>query len=234
MLTLIETPGAPAGSRNQTSLAYARLRQDILNGRHAPGEWLKISDLASALEVSPGAIREALSRLIPEQLVVSRDNKGFNVAELSIVDLEELTDLRCEIEEVALRRSVARGGTDWEAAVLASGHRLRRTPTHEQGERTLAAEWVLRHEAFHAALVSASGNSRLITLHAQLYQQSERYRGLSVQLESERDIVAEHQAVVDAALDRDVELLIRLVLDHLRLTTSLIVDAARGSSVQHD
>ena len=230
MLTLVESTDGPAGPRSQTSLAYGRLREDILSGRLKPGEKLKANDLAAGLEVSPGAVREALSRLVSDQLVVSRDQKGFVVAPLSIEDLEDLTDLRCEIEAIALRRSVARGQDDWEGAILASAHRLRRTLQKSESDRALTPIWVDRHAAFHNALISACGSRRLINLHTQLYEQSERYRGLSVQVESERDIETEHQELVDAALDRDANRLVDLTLSHLRRTTALIVDAARVSS----
>ena len=227
MLSLVETSKVGAiGPRSQTSLAYAHLRSNILAGRYVPGEKLKISELAASLEVSPGAIREALSRLVPEQLVVSRDQKGFVAAPLSIEDLEDLTDLRCEIEAIALRRSVERGDTEWEASILASAHRLRRTAMRLE-DRSLTPQWVVQHAALHNTLVSACGSRRLLALHVQLYQQSERYRGLSVYVEVSRDVHHEHQSIVDAALDRDADLLVDLTLKHLRETTALIVDAAR-------
>ncbi len=232
MLTLVESFAAePIGPRSQTSAAYARLRSDILAGRYAPGEKLKISDLAAALAVSPGAIREALSRLVPEQLVVSRDQKGFLVAPLSIEDLEDLTDLRCEVEGVALRRAVQRGDMEWEASILASAHRLRRTEMYAKVDRSLAPQWVVQHAAFHTALVGACGSKRLLSLHTQLYQQSERYRGLSVHVETHRDVGDEHQKIVDAALDRNAEALVELMLTHLKATTALIVDAARRTDL---
>jgi GntR family transcriptional regulator, carbon starvation induced regulator len=231
MLKLVESVGGePVPPRNQTSTAHARLRSDIVSGRLAPGERLKINDLAALLEVSPGAIREALSRLLPEQLVVSRDQKGFVVAPLSIEDLQDLTDLRCEVEPIALRRAVIRGDSAWEAAILGAAHRLRRTPIIAE-DHAIAPEWVDRHAAFHAAFVSACGSPRLLTLHAQLYQQSERYRGLSVLVESDRNVEAEHLALVDAALDRDAERLVERTISHFRTTTALIVKAARMSAL---
>ena len=229
MLRLVEfSEPEPAEPRSQTAMTYARLRQDLLAGLYEPGERLKISDLAVTLDVSPGAVREALSRLIPEQLVVCRDQKGFVVAPLSIQDLEDLTDLRCQMEAIALRRSVVLGDEGWEAAILAAAHRLRRTKRIEREGGTLTLERVERHAVFHGALVAACGNRRLLDLLAQLYQQSARYRGLSVHVEGGRDIDAEHQALVDAALDRDADRLVELMTKHLRTTTSIIINASRA------
>lgn len=211
--------------RSQSSLSFQRIRGDILNGRHAPGERLKITELAASLNVSPGAVREALSRLSSEQLVISRDQRGFVVAPLSLDDLQDLTDLRCEIEEIALRRSVARGDIDWEAGILASGHRLHSTALlTDDAFPSLAPEWLARHAAFHAALVSACGCKRMLELHASLYEQSERYRGLSAHnVQRASTIPTEHREIVDAALARDADTLVALMLSHLRKTTQFIV-----------
>jgi len=229
MLQITDYPALEnEGPRSQTTLAYEAIRSDILNGRHLPERKLKIQELAVELDVSPGAVREALSRLVPEQLVVSRDQRGFVVAPLSIADL---IDLRCEIEAVALRRSVERADRDWEANILAAEHRLRgEVVVIGTDEPKLNPAWVRTHAAFHAALVSACGSRRLLALHAQLYEQSERYRGLSLHVEAPRNVTDEHHAIAKMALARDAENLIRTTVEHLRKTTDLIVAAAQTAA----
>ncbi len=222
-------PGAP---RSQASLAYDVIRRAILNGRHEPGAKLKIQDLAAELAVSPGAIREALSRLVPEQLVVSRDQRGFVVAPLSIDDLEDLTELRCEIEGLALRRSVARGTVSWEADILAAAHRLRALKIASQASSPSEADeflasWGEAHADFHNALVKACASRRLLTLHAQLYEQSERYRVQSFLVASTRKVDAEHQEIVDFARARKADKLVAAMCAHIRETTRLIIAHAK-------
>lgn len=228
MLSIADTLGRDAGaSRSQAGFAYDAIRAGILAGRHGPDKKLKIQDLALELGVSPGAVREALSRLVPEQLVVSREQRGFAVAPLSVADLEDLTDLRCEVESIAIRRSVANGGVDWEAGLLAAAHRLHATVARAEDGRAIPAGWVAAHAAFHNALIGAAGSRRLLALHAQLYEQSERYRGLSANLETARDVQAEHRELVDLALKRDADALVAATVRHLRVTTRLIVEAAK-------
>lgn len=210
--------------RSQTTIAYEVIRSDILGGRLVPQKKLKIQELASELDISPGAVREALSRLILEQLVVSRDQRGFAVAPLSLADLADLTDLRCEIEAVALRRSVERGDVNWEVAILGAEHRLRNLDP-ELGMEEAKRLWVRNHAAFHNALVSACGSRRLLLLHAQLYEQSERYRGLMFHVEAKRDVEGEHREIVALALARDTEQLVARLVEHLRTTTDLIIEA---------
>lgn len=215
---------ADSAPRSQATFAYEAVRADILAGRHEPDRKLKIQDLAGALGVSPGAVREALSRLVPEQLVVSRDQRGFWVAPLSLTDLEDLTDLRCEIEEIALRKSLEKGDVEWEAALIGAAHRLRSMP-FDFANREATANWVAAHAAFHHALISACGSRRLLALHGQLYEQSERYRGMTALLELDRNVQDEHQEILDLALARDADGLVKAMNNHLQTTTKLIVRA---------
>ncbi|KKW91636.1 MULTISPECIES: FCD domain-containing protein [Sphingobium] len=221
-----------ARGKSQSAYAYEILRIRILRGVHAPGEKLRIQELATEFDVSPGAMREALSRLVPEQLVVAREQRGFHVAPLSIEDLEDLTDLRCSIEAIALRRSVERGDVNWEAGILAAAHRLRGTAYPQNYDPVAEEEWRLRHTAFHAALVAACGSRRLTALHAQLYEQSERYRSLSAPAEPNRDVEKEHHALVDLALARDADGLVAAMEHHLRFTTQLVVQSFNQRSEQ--
>jgi len=220
-------------SRSQASHAYEVIRGDILAGRHKPEAKLKVQDLAGSLNVSAGAVREALSRLVPEQLVVSRDQRGFLVAPLSIADLEDLTDLRCEIEAIALRKSIAHGDVEWEVGLLAAAHRLKLTPLMARdAAQALDRAWVTAHAAFHHALVAAAGSRRLLALHAQLYEQSERYRGLSAHSEKRRDVAGEHHKIVELVLARDADAAISAVNEHIRETAKMIIAGARMEAAE--
>ena len=223
MLNLKDNIVLDEGPRNQTTIAYEAIRADILLGRHVPEKKLKIQELSEELGVSPGAVREALSRLVPQELVVSRDQRGFLVAPVSLADLADLTDLRCEIEALALRRSVALGDVNWEARILAAEHRLRAKAvvTSDEDPRLI---WAKNHAEFHLALVSACGSRRLLALHSQLYEQSERYRGLLFDIESDRDVENEHHRIVEFALTRDAESLVQAIASHLQKTTELIIE----------
>ena len=72
-------------ARNLTQGAYEGLRADLLACRVTPGSKLKIQDLCERFSVSLGAIREALSRLTSEGLVISEPQRGFRAAPISAV-----------------------------------------------------------------------------------------------------------------------------------------------------
>lgn len=210
------SPPLPLG--NLTENTYSVLRGEILACRLRPGQQLKIHEICSRLRVSPSAVREALSRLTAEDLVVSKAQKGFRVAPVRVDDLEDLTRTRVEIECMCLRRAIAIGGIDWETGLVAAHHRLSRIASPLDSD-----EWSDAHARYHLALVAACDSAWSLRLRALLYAQSERYRRLTLSTARlERDVDAEHRALVEAALARDAGQACHLLAEHLSLTAALV------------
>lgn len=78
----------------RTGEVYEALRVDILNTQIEPGSRLKIADLSNRFGASLSVVREALTRLGEQGLVVASPQRGFSVIELSVEDLDDLTT-RC-------------------------------------------------------------------------------------------------------------------------------------------
>lgn len=210
--------------------AYDRLRSDMLSCRIAPGQRLNIVELAADLEVSPGAVREALSRLTSEGLVVAEPQRGFQATPVSLADLRDLSAVRIEIERMCLVRSIANGRLPWESGLVAAHHALSRTPQRESGEeKGIGDTWSSAHREFHDALVAACDSPTLLELRATLYARSERYRRLSAVLgKHHRTIDDEHRALLDAALARDVDAVTEASARHIGATTEILVEGLFG------
>jgi len=222
----------------QSEQAYDSLRADILACRLDPGAKLRINEIAETQGVSLGAVREALSRLGAEGLVVPEAQKGYHVSPLSIDELLDLTEARAEIERIAIMRAVERGDLDWETSLVAAWHKLSRLDERARSnggkapDQQLLDQWSIAHAEFHKALVAACGSQNLLQIRFRLYELAERYRRYSAPLadEKKRDVAAEHQAMFDAAVARNAALAGRLIAEHLRCTAALIVDSARLSA----
>ncbi|NVO14662.1 MAG: FCD domain-containing protein [Rhodoplanes sp.] len=204
---------------------FRKLRADILKCRFKPGEKLLLDALREAYGTGLAPLREALSRLSATGLVVAEGQRGFRVAPMSTDDLIDLVKTRVWIEAQALRAAIARGDRDWEAEIVAAAHRLG-VGTGEATNRAnyLDDGWVKRHGQFHAALVAAAGSRYLLEFRAALYEMTDRYFRLAVIYKpSSRDIDAEHKAIMDAVLGRDVAAAIALTQDHLVETTRILL-----------
>ena len=212
-----------ARERRGRSLAedlYGALRADILFGRRLPASRLQLNELAEEHGVSLSVVREAVTRLASEDLVVAAPQRGFRVRPLSVEHLQDLTWVRIQLESLALRQSIAKGDVSWEADLVAAHHRLAFTPMYFE-DGTGNADWLAAHGAFHAALAAAAGSPILERLRRQLYDASELYRMWSSNLPHHPDrthVDDEHKAIFQAALARDADRAVDLLTQHLQTT----------------
>jgi DNA-binding GntR family transcriptional regulator len=215
-------------AKTQSDAAYAALREAIISCRLEPGAKIKINDAAAEYDFSPGAVREALSRLAAERMAVATAQKGFSVAAISAAELIDLTRTRIAIEQICLRSAIANGDVEWEASVVAAFHRLHRLPLSvSRKDARLSPAWVAAHNAFHAALTSACDSRWTLTIREMLYAQSERYRSLSKIADSKRDVDGEHKGLIEACLARDADLACKRIEAHLRRTMEILLTSPR-------
>jgi DNA-binding GntR family transcriptional regulator len=211
---------------------YSSLRSLILTGVLRPGAKMRTAELQERFGVSLSTVREAVSQLLSEGLVVAEAHRGFKVSPISVADLKDLTKVRIEIESVCLAWAIQHGDLEWESRVLAARHRLSNTFRAVGGQVT--SDWTLAHDEYHHALVSACGSPRLLQIRRQLYEKSERYRKLELSLPRNRDPDDEHAKIVDAVLARDVPRATRLMTAHISFTSDNIVNAMRTSAAAQD
>ena len=212
----------------RTDRLHAALRADILGGRLVPGERLKFPALSERYGTSVGTAREVLVRLTAEGLVKNQAHHGYVVTPLSHAELRDLTTARIEIESLVLGMSVTAGDVAWESRLVAAHHVLERTSYLDPDAERPADRWTVAHAEFHAALVGACSNRRLLDIARSLREEAELYRQWSVSLsgDRDRDVAAEHRALFDAALARDFEQAQQLVRDHLARTADLLISCA--------
>lgn len=217
-----------AGNSTQTTLAYEKIKADILSCKLAPGQKLRINEIAGETQVSLGAVREALAKLAAEEMTVATAQKGYSVPAVSSADLIALTETRVLIEGECIACAIAGSDIETETTLVGALHRLVSIPERAPDNPNLInPAWVAAHEAFHDALVLGCTNPWLLKLRKMLYAHSERYRALSVPLaRRKRDVNAEHRAIFDAVMAKDVETARHLMADHIRKTTEILLQSA--------
>ena len=207
---------------NQTlnASALALLRSDIIACRLMPNERLRVETLRERYGMGTSPIREALMRLEAEGLVELEQNKGFRVSEVSQENLLDLMRTRIEIETIALRWSLEKGGVDWEASLLSAFHRLSRQIKIDSANPDAISEaWSKEHANFHSALVSSCGSPTLLSIRSRLFEQADRYVALSIMSSGPfRDDVTEHKQLMKAALNREIDKTLELNRVHINRT----------------
>ena len=211
---------SPTTSQSSTQRVYLALRNDIIFGRIQPGERLKIDTLKDNLDTGASPVREALSLLTSDQLVDRIDQRGFRVAATSKEQFQEILELRCRLEDLAVRESLANGDAEWEEALVLAHHYMVRA--RQKDQETFEA----CHKDFHMTLISACKSPILLRFCNQLYDLNVRYRYLAGKSKgySRRDVEAEHQGILDAAVERNIEAVCSRLMDHYRNTGAFLAD----------
>jgi GntR family transcriptional regulator, carbon starvation induced regulator len=203
-----------------SSRVYALMRSDVLEMRLQPGSRLVIDILRERYSAGLSPLREALSRLLNEGLVVGEEWRGFRVAPMTEEDLYDLTDTRREIEVLTVTRSVARGDDRWAADLT----RVFRQMSQAGSKRSNRLdEWSDHHQSFHGILVRECGSPRLIKLRQQLFDHFMRYIRLAPQ-RARLGFIDDtaHQELFDTAIARDVQKCAALIRTHITVLDSLV------------
>ena len=194
---------------------YRRIRTDIVFGKLAPGAKLKLDRLRVDYGASVSTLRELLSRLVSEGLVVAEGQRGFEVAPVSTQGFREIAELRLLLERYAMKQSFAAGDMEWEGRVVSAHHKLARIERKLQaGEQADSETWKRYDFEFHHALISACGSETLLDAHAPVYDKYLRY--LMIAGIHRGEIAArEHQTLLDCALRRDAATAIDILKVHI-------------------
>lgn len=203
-----------------SDIVYRSLLADLTEGAWPVDARLKSSELADRYGQAPGAVREALIRLGAEGFVKTFPQRGFRTIASTPETVADHAALRVAIEIEATRLALARGDLAWEANLTAAHHRLAHLESRlrsrgERGTEELRM-WTSADQAFHKALISACGNEVLIEAQAQAFL---RFRLHLASVAADFgfrgvDLVREHEAILEAALDRDAEACASAIRDH--------------------
>lgn len=203
---------------------FTALREDLLNGHYPPGDKIGIALLRDRYQVGLSPLREALNRLAATGLLNQESQRGFRVPQLSAAELEDIVQLRIELEGMAVTRSLKLGDADWEADLLAAGHRLK-----QADEQTVSlSEWEDLHRQFHAVLLSRCQSPWMLRFIRQLHEQFDRYRRQAPRQPQVRARLNEqHGEMVRLALARDLAGMRALVEEHIRLSCQVAAGSCR-------
>jgi DNA-binding GntR family transcriptional regulator len=213
------------------------MRDDILNGRWATGDKLQLTALSKHYQTSSTVIREALTRLVGDRLVLLKPNRGFFVPTLSLAELKDINELRTRSEEFGIGLAIERGDLSWESELIAAHHTLERTPYRDTtNDAQLTEAWNRAHQAFHAKLLEACGVPVLIDLCSTLSDLSQLYGRWAANATrfTGRDVAKEHREILAAALERDAKTASRLIREHYQITLdSILKSGIDDGAAQH-
>jgi len=208
---------------------YRALRQEILDGALEPGSMLAEVEQSERLGVSRTPLREALSRLQAEGLVIAPGGRGLVVAPVSLADVRELFEIREALEVRAARLAARRRDQSvFEALrdeVRRSGERLAVDPS-----RRAFYEQTARMDA---AIDEAAANPHLTAALRGVRAHVERIRRLSRDdAERLRSATNEHLMILDAIIEGSETMAAYATELHLHRSLASILDSVAAGAAR--
>lgn len=211
--TVAGRPSGLARIPRQTiaSMTVDALRERILRGDFPEGEPLRQDAVAEELGVSRIPVREALRQLEAEGLVSFSPHRGAIVASLSLAEIEELFELRADIEGDLLRRAIPK---------MTREHLDRASSVVDEFQAALRAgeadKWGALNWHFHAALYAPAERNLTMGVLQKLHQHSDRYFRMQIMLaRGGAKANEEHRAIIAAVKKKDVRGATALMRAHI-------------------
>lgn len=219
-------------SRTLSDQVASQLRQAILQGRLKPGQRIVEHEIAQAMAISRGPVRDALRILQNERLVVQYPHRGAFVAWLTMDDAEEIYSLREALETLAVDHAIKHATEEQirELVVVVDRMTARLQEDYSQDEATdLDLD-------FHQTLCRVSGHSRVLdawtALRAQVRLLILTHRILHP-WDFRQNATEWHSRLIDAIRQRDTEAAHETLHEHLTAsfdTVSRAISAAQLES----
>lgn len=195
---------------------YIRLRGEILEGTFPPGATLLETVLSERYGVSRTPMREALTRLAQDGLLV-RSTKGFQVRSYTPEEILEIYEARIALESTSAALAASRR-TDFDLLRLTHLVEERRSATDRSTFGKLNNRW---HEALRAAAHNATITDLLERLDSLLTLYPHRK---PFPPPGDRS-AEEHAGILEAVGDRDADRAQSLMRDHLQHMRDLRIES---------
>lgn len=200
-------------ARNLSGRLVEIVRDLIISGAISENEPIRQDTLAAELKVSKIPLREALTRLVQEGLVVAYPNRGFYVRAMSLAEAEDIFALRLKLEPDAAAAACAHAG----AAERAAAERA--LALLDLDAAAHAPSVGAQNRAFHMALISPGAGAVSIDMLSRLHVLSDRYVRKHLEPKGrELDAEAEHHDILNAWLARDAAAVHALLAHHVSHT----------------
>jgi DNA-binding GntR family transcriptional regulator len=189
---------------------YEVLETDILSGKYLRGDLLTESKLCEQLGVSRTPIREALRRLLQENLI-EESGKGSVVIGITENDLADIFLVRSKLESLAVEIAVAKA-TDEDVEKLKEVVELQEFYTSKQDADHIKS----MDNKFHEMLYRIGGSTIFYEILVPLHKKIQKYRKASVESRSRATAsVKEHRDIYEAIAERNTERASCLALEHI-------------------
>jgi phosphonate utilization transcriptional regulator len=223
-------PGAAIALVRQqslTSLVQREIERRIIAGELEPGAKLNEAELAAAMGISRGPVREAFRALGQAGLVHTEKNRGVFVRQVSLEEANEIYEVRAALEAQIGRLAATRISAQQLERLRGIVKRM-----HAVGRSRDPDAYFPLNLEFHETLAEACGNRALATNYRRVVNELNLYRRQAIMRNVEIIPVStkEHEAIVAAVAQGDAALAERLLYAHVLDSRARLHNQAREAA----
>ncbi|WP_373500069.1 GntR family transcriptional regulator [Desulfococcus sp.] len=228
-------PKKPIPSAPLSEVAYQQIKEMIVNVKLRPGEQVDEGGLASTLSIGRTPIREALFRLVAEELLQVRQGRGFVVRDVTLSDLKDLFEALLILERSAAALAARRINAEQIRALEGINADFKKA-----WKKNDFIQVTLVNSRFHRGIYEAAGNTFLNSYLNSLQNQSQRLAYLcyskpaaSIDLESHGEhSIRDHARLIECFAAGDEAGAVQTITEHIRLFQNRVNDFATPSVME--
>ena len=214
-----------------TQRTYDLLREALLNGEFLPGQSISLRSTAEAFGISQMPVRQALSRLQAERILVMHENRTLTVPEVTPALIIELRDIRIALEGLAAEL----------ASQHASAQAIEELKSHfEDMKRAVQSDDIRLYIAinlkFHMCIYRASGSGTLLSMIETMWAKLSAYNRWAA-MEDARGTLTNHARALEGIMRRDAMLartaIIQDCCDTCEIQLRLLAEHKRQSAAEN-
>ena len=196
---------------------YQWLRDQILIGELVPGGEIRQELVARQFGTSRVPIREALSRLQAEGLIILRPRRGFAVTSLNQAEIVEIFELRMAVEEHAMRIAT-KERTQTDVSEVEALIEAMEAPAEAPSLQYLQ-QWMSTNRLFHTRLIECAHRKRVSEVALNLRDAIEPYMRIEANFNRQVGYAnIEHRKIFEAFKRKDSEAAARISRKHCEST----------------
>ncbi len=236
-LPSVDDADVPAGSNDNDALTtmaqrtYDLLREALLNGEFLPGQSISLRSTAEALGISQMPVRQALSRLQAERILVMHENRTLTVPEVTPALIIEHRDIRIALEGLAAE--LASQHASVQAIEELKGH-------FEEMKRAIQSDDIRRYIVinlkFHMCIYRASGSGTLLSMIETMWAKLSAYNRWAA-MDDARGTLTNHARALEGIMRRDAMLartaIIQDCCDTCEIQLRLLAEHKRQSATEN-
>ena len=202
---------------NDSSVEHVveHLRQGIVSGKYKRDSKILPRQIADRCRTSFIPVREALRIMESEGFIIFRHNRGAFVTTVSLADLEDLYELRIELETRAVAKTKPFSDNALDKLKTTIQKMSNAYAKNDSGSV------VKLNREFHFSIYQHGISERRLRMIRQLWMHAERYQQLSIKVRHNA-ADEEHLAIVNALAARNHDLAAEALRIHLATTVSLL------------